>query len=114
MNKLSSEEVGSVLSQVGPALRALSEENQELRAKVAHYEKRDRCEKLAAQMESKKLDPDSNYQEKVASLMEQPNLDVVEQAINMSAPQIKLAEVSDHTGNPSDAKSAFEAAIMGG
>ena len=114
MTKLSSEAVGNVLSQVGPALRALSEENQALRVKVAHYEKRDRCEKIASKMEAKQLDPDSNYQEKVAALMEQDNLDVVEQAISMSAPQIKLAEVSDHTGNPSDAKSAFEAGIMGG
>jgi hypothetical protein len=37
---------------------------------------------------------------------------VVEKAIEMSAPQVKLASISDHAGNPSDARSAFEVGIL--
>jgi ribosomal protein S7 len=112
MKKLSSDEVAATLSQVGPTLRALSEENVALKEKVAHFERRERVEKIASAMERKGLDPDTTYDQKVDTLMGQDNLDVVEQAIEMSAPQIKLAAVSDHAGNPSDAKSAFEVGIL--
>ena len=112
MNKLSSTKVAEVLRQVGPTLRALSEENQALKEKVAHYEKRDRAEKIASQMEAKNLDTDSPYAEKVERLMGRDDLDVVEEAIQMSAQQIKLAELSDDPGNSRDATSAFERAIL--
>lgn len=112
MKKLSSEEVAATLSQVGPTLRALSEENRALKEKVAHFEKRDRVEKIASVMEEKQLDTSSTYEEKIAALMQREDLDVVENAIQMSAPQIKLAEVSDAPGNPSDAQSAFEAGLL--
>jgi hypothetical protein len=39
-------------------------------------------------------------------------VDVVEKAVDLSAHQVKLASLSDHPGNPSDAASAFEAAIV--
>jgi hypothetical protein len=114
MKKISSEDAAATLAQVGPTLRALSAENSQLRTKVAHYEKRDRAEKIAHQMEAKRLDPETSYDQKVDALMERDNLDVVEQAIEMSAPQIKLAAISsDHVGNPSDAKTAFEMGILG-
>lgn len=112
MNKLSSDEVAATLSQVGPTLRALSEENQGLKVKVAAFERKERVEKIATAMTQKGLDHDTTHEQKVDSLMENDNLDVVEQAIEMSAPQIKLAAVSDHAGNPSDAKSSFEAGIL--
>ena len=79
---------------------------------VAHFERRERVEKIASAMESKGLDTDTSYDQKVDALMGHDNLDVVEQAINMSAPQIKLAAVSDNPGNPSDATSAFAAGIL--
>jgi hypothetical protein len=112
MKKISSEDAAATLAQVGPTLRALSAENSDLRTKVAHYEKRDRAEKIASQMEAKQLDPETTHGQKVDTLMDQDNLDVVEQAVEMSAPQIKLASISDHAGNPSDAKSAFEVGIL--
>ena len=112
MKKISSDDAAATLAQVGPTLRALSAENVALQEKVAHYEKRDRAEKIASQMEAKQLDPESTHGQKIDSLMENDNLDVVEQAIEMSAPQIKLATISDHPGNPSDAKSAFETGIL--
>ena len=112
MKKLSSDEVAATLSQVGPTLRALSEENVALKEKVAAFQHRERIEKIATVMESKGLNRDSSYEEKVASLQSHENLDAVEQAIQMSAPQIKLAAVSDNPGNPSDATSSFEVGIL--
>lgn len=114
MNKLSSTKVAEVLSQVGPTLRALSAENQALKEKVAHYEKRDRVEKIASQMQAKNLDPETSYEEKVETLMGSDDLNVVEKAISFSAPQIKLAALSDDPGNSHDAAAAFEAGILGG
>ena len=113
MKKLSSEQAAQVLSQVGPALRALSEENTSLKEKLAFHEKSARVEKIASQMRDKNLSPDTPYSDMVSQLMSSGDLDVVEKAIEISAPQIKLAALSDHSGNPSDAKSAFEAAILG-
>ena len=113
MNKLSSAKVAEVLSQVGPTLRALSEENQSLKEKVAQYQLRDRVEKLASRMEEKHLDPETSYDQKVESLMNADDLGVVEKAVELSAPQIKLAALSDHHGNPSDAADVFAAGIVG-
>lgn len=120
MNKMSSEKVGQILRQVGPTLRAQQEKIAEqrteivdLKEKVAHFERKERVAKLASIMEEKGLDPETSYAEKVASLMApETELDVVEKAIDMSAPQVKLASVSDNPGNASDADSAFVAAIL--
>lgn len=114
MNKLASNEVAATLSQVGPTLRALSEENVALKEKVAAYQRQERIEKIATVMEDKGLDRDNSFEQRVVNLSnhDDSRLNAVEEAIEMSAPQIKLASVSDHAGNPSDATSAFEAAIL--
>ena len=112
MQKLSSEKTAEVLRQVGPALRALSEENTALKEKLAFYAKRERVEKLANVMTAKNLEPELSHEEKVERLMGQDDLDVVERAVDMSAQQIKLASVSDYPGEGNDAKSAFESAIV--
>jgi len=114
MTKLSSDDVRETLAQVGPTLRALSEENSELKEKLAHFQKMERVAKLASKMHNKGLNPETTMEEKVAALMQRDNLNVIEEAVNMSAPQIKLAEVSDHPGNSVDAASAFVSAIMNG
>jgi hypothetical protein len=120
MQKISSEQASQILGQVGPTLRAqqqkiesqavMIEEQQE---KLAFYQRRERAEKIASQLEAKGLDPDTTYAQKVDGLMSSDkNLDVIEEAVGMSAPQIKLASLSDNPGNASDAKSAFEIAIL--
>lgn len=113
MNKLASTKVAEVLSQVGPALRSLNEENKTLKEKVAFFERRERVEKIASVMDAKNLDPETSHDEKVQRLMVSDDLDVVEKAIDLSAPQIKLAALSDHPGNSTDAESAFVAGILG-
>ena len=112
MNKLSSAKVAEVLSQVGPTLRAQAQEIQSLKEKVAHYERRDRVEKLASRMQEKYLDPETSYEDKVEALMSADDLGVVEKAVDLSAPQIKLAALSDHHGNPTDAAEAFAAGLV--
>jgi hypothetical protein len=112
MNKLSSTKVAEVLAQVPVALRAQQEEIAQLKEKIAHYEKRDRVIKIASAMQTKNLDPDTSYDEKVENLMGSDNLDVVEKAIEYSAPQVKLAALSDHPGNPSNAEDAFIAGLV--
>ncbi len=121
MQKLSSEQAGQILGQVAPTLRAQQQKIQSQEAmigeqaeKLAFYQRRERAEKIAAQLEAKGLDPESTFTQKVDGLMSpDKNLDVIEEAVGMSAPQIKLASLSDNPGNPSDAKSAFEAAVLG-
>lgn len=93
MKKLSNVEVGQMTKLAAENLRGLSEENQELRTKLASYEKRDRVEKIAAAMEEKGLEPESSLEDKVAALMKRDDLDVVEQAVGMTAPQMKIASV---------------------
>ncbi len=115
MNKIAHTKVAEVLSQVGPALRALREENDVLTEKLAHYEKQARVQKIASNMQAKNLNPESSFEEKVDSLMGEDNgkLDVIEQAIDMSAPQVKLAALSDHPSNGTDAADAFHSVILG-
>lgn len=97
MNKHSAAEVGQVMKVAATNLRALSEENQDLKQKVAHFEKKARAEKIAHQMEAKGLEPELSIQDKVAGLLKRDDLSVVEEAVGMSAPQMKLASVKEDT-----------------
>lgn len=113
MIKLSAEQVGQVAGQAAQTIRALAAENNQLKEKVASWERRERAEKIASEMQAKNLDPDSSFADKVQKLMS-PNqdLDVIEKAVGMSSQQVKLAALTDFPGTPSDAASAFEAAIL--
>lgn len=95
MKKISSVEAGQMMKMAAENLRALSEENVELREKVASYEKRDRAEKIATSMEEKGLEPEASFEEKVAGLLKRDDLDVVEKAVGFSAPQMKIASVHE-------------------
>lgn len=95
MNKISNAQIGQAIKTAAASLRVLSEENAELKDKVAHFERKEHAEKLASQMEEKGLQPELSFHEKVAGLLRRPNLEAVEAAIDMSAPQTKLAAVHD-------------------
>ena len=95
MRKISGVEVGQMMKLAADNLRALSEENQELRVKVAEYEKKDYCEKIAHAMEEKGLEPEISFSEKVEALMRRDDLAAFEQAVGFTAPQMKLASVHD-------------------
>lgn len=95
MRKLSNVEVGQMMKLAAENLRALSEENQELRSLVFGYQRREQAEKIASAMEEKGLEPESTMEEKIAGLLERDDLEVVEKAVTMSAPQMKIASVHD-------------------
>jgi hypothetical protein len=95
MQKVSAAQAGQMMKLAAESLRALSEENQSLRTKVASYEKKERAERIAKAMDDKGLEPELEYQEKVAGLLQRDDLDVVEQAVGLSAPQMKLASVHE-------------------
>lgn len=119
MRKLSNVEVGQMMKLAAENLRALSEENQELRTKVAAYEKREKAEQIASLMDEKGLEPELSYQEKVAGLLKREDLEVVEQAVGMSAPQMKIASVHEDgevtiEGGVSDDDSRAESTFAAG
>jgi len=95
MRKLSNVDVGQMMKLAATNLRALSEENQGLREKVAEFEKKEQAETIAHLMEEKGLEPEASFQEKVAGLLKRDDLEVVKQAVGLSAPQMKLASVHD-------------------
>ena len=95
MIKTAQAQAGQMMKLAAENLRALSEENQELKTKVSHYEKKDRAEKIASKMEEKGLEPELSMQDKIAGLLKRDDLSVVEEAVSMSAPQMKLASVAD-------------------
>lgn len=95
MDKFSTAEVGQVMKISAGTIRALSEENQDLKTKVASFEKRAKAEEIAAKMEEKGLQPELSLKQKTAGLLEREDLDVVAEAVSLSAPQMKLASVAE-------------------
>lgn len=95
MIKVSAMEAGQMMKLAASSLRTLSEENQGLKTKVASYEKKERAERIASKMEEKGLEPELDHDEKVAGLLQRSDLNVVEEAVGLSAPQMKLASVHE-------------------
>lgn len=88
--KISSKDAAALLKQAGSAIRALVQENEQLKHKQAQAERDARVVKLARDMEEKGLGGESTLAEKVAHLRKVPNLDVTEQAVKLAAPQGNL------------------------
>jgi hypothetical protein len=95
MKKISNVEAGQITKLAAENLRALSEENQEMRQQLATYQKRDHAEKIAHAMEDKGLEPEASFDQKVEGLLKRDDLTVIEAAVGMSAPQMKVASVHD-------------------
>lgn len=95
MEKYSGAQVGQMMKLAAENVRALSTENQGLRTKIAHYEKRERAEKIAAAMEAKGLEPETTMEAKIANLLEREDLSVLEQAVELTASQMKTASVAE-------------------
>lgn len=102
MNKISQAEVGQMMKLSADSLRALSEENQGLKTKVAHFEKKEHAEKIAHLMEEKSIESELTFQEKVAGLLKRDNLEVVEEAVGFTASQQKLASVYEEARVPTE------------
>ncbi len=101
-DKISYVQVAQLQKLASNTLRTLSEENSSLRQqngalleKVAGFEKKSRAEKIAAAMEAKGINPDTTMDQKIAEIMQRDNLDVLEEAVGMAAPQMKIASVHE-------------------
>jgi cell division septum initiation protein DivIVA len=100
--KISKVQVAQLHKLASSTIRALSEENvslkeknAELKEKVASFEKRARAEKIASSMEEKGINPDTSFEHKVDELLARDNLDVLEEAVGLAAPQMKIASIHD-------------------
>lgn len=94
MIKISSTQIKEVLSETSDTLRKLASENIKLQEKVAHFEKKEECEKLAMAMEEKGIKPELSREEKIAELMEtDKNLEVIKQALELEPKTMKLASL---------------------
>jgi hypothetical protein len=117
MEKISSQQAQTILKTASATIRTLQSEKADLQEKVAGFEKRERAEKIAAEMEEKGLHADLDRQEKVAHLLNAdavPNLDVTEEAVKMASPQnAVLGNLGDRPGGASSG-GAFEHFIVTG
>lgn len=95
MEKFSSAQIQSLTKTAAASLRELHSQNQSLLEKVAHYEKKELAEKIASKMEAKGIDPEFTFQEKVSNLIQKDNLDIISEAVNMSASQTKMASIHE-------------------
>jgi hypothetical protein len=103
MDKISGAQAEQLLKTAAANVRALStelttvsKENGELKNKIAHFERKEHAERLAILMEEKSVKTELSFPEKVASLLDgDRDLKVVEEALTMGVPQIKVASVDD-------------------
>lgn len=102
MDKISAAQAGQIIKVAAENLRLLSaanqelaEQNRDLLTKVASYEHQARAVRIAQEMQDKGLEPDTSIEEKVANLVQRNNLDVLEEAVRLNAPQTKIASVVD-------------------
>ena len=122
--KISAAQAAQVYSEVPGVLRALVAERDDLKTKLAsvtaslvEFEERDRIEKIARSMEEKKVDMGSSFDEKIERIKEATakgrSLDVIEEAVDMTAPNGEFAKLgsAEELGNGANDLESF---ILGG
>jgi hypothetical protein len=119
MEKLSGEQVHEVLSEVPGVIRSLVERNQDLVEKVASYERRDRCTKLAAEMHRKGIDVDlpvESLADRLEKAAEEGTIGEWEKAVALVGPDMgtKMAQVANDETKNSLGSSDLERFLVGG
>jgi hypothetical protein len=120
--KISAAKAAAVYSEVPSVLRSLAserdgllEKNAALQAKVDEYEKHGRIEKIAQAMEVKGISPDMSREDRIEQIKEAASqgksLDVIEEAIEMTAPNGELGKLGSVGGNGEDALTSY---LVGG
>jgi hypothetical protein len=86
-----------LMEKAASALEALEAENKSLQEKVASFEKRERCEKIAKKMIEKGLvhDSVSEFIDKVAELLSVDDLNVIDKAVDISVHGLSLGSEDD-------------------
>ena len=109
MSTINSNSTKEVLAQVPEVLRALVEENTKLASVIAEYERRGEAEEIVSMMDARGFsDRSVPFKTKVAALLSsKKDLNVVKEALALSAPDLSFASISD-VPNSADATSAFE------
>lgn len=103
MVKLSSTQVKSLMKEASETLKKLASDNIKLEEKLAFYQRKERCEKIADLMSERGVKSELSREEKVAELMgSNKNLDVIEEAVLLDSDQIKIASLSDKTASGAD------------
>lgn len=104
MTKISSEQVKTVLAEASSVIRDLVSTNQELEVKLASFMKKDRCEKIARDMQEKGIYVELDFNEKVAHLLEKDNdkLETIENAVAFQPELSKIASVDSKISNESN------------
>jgi len=115
--KLSASQVHAVLSEVPSTLRALVEERDTLKEKLAstsaaleEYRSKERLNKLATKMEDKGFMPGSAMEDKIDFLSKKAasgQLEAIEQAVDMSVPSQPIGWLGGEVGNSSDELTAY-------
>ncbi len=104
MIKISSEQAKTVLAEASTVIREQIGTIQDLTTKLANFQKKDRCEKIAEDMEVKGVYPEFSFKEKLASLVakEDTQLDKIEGALEFQPELSKVASLDDKTANAVD------------
>jgi hypothetical protein len=102
MLKFSHFDVKNVLSVGADIIEDQQSTIETLTAKVAFYEKEKRAIKLAEIMEDKGLNSNLSYEEKIDSLMNHANLDVVEEALDMEPARLAKVATLDNQGTSTE------------
>lgn len=118
MEKLSNEQISHVLTEAPGIIRSLVSENESLRSKVAHMERKEAAAELAETMHGKGLELDVPLEDLTARLekaAEQGKLETYREAVELSGPDMgsKLASLSNNDGNHAATGSALERFIVG-
>ncbi len=87
LEKISSKDASSILKTAGATIRALADRVRDLETENAAFKKEARAKTIATSMEEKGLNNELSFEEKVASLKQREDLDVVEEAIKMASKQ---------------------------
>lgn len=114
MSNISIDDAKGVLKEAGGAIRTLTQENDELKQKLAAHQREDKIVKIARDMEDMSLAEEFTFEEKVAHLREAKDLDVTVEAIKLAAPQGNLLGEADDDVPGAGAQSSFEHFILTG
>lgn len=120
--KISAAKAAAVYAEVPGVLLKLASErdklraaNRSLREKVAEYERSERIEKIARSMHDKGIDVSSSMEDKVERIKEAASrgrsLDVIEEAVEMTAPDGGFAKLAEMPGNSGDQLTSY---LLGG
>lgn len=96
MTKLSSVQIKSLMKEASEHLKKMASELEEKQAKIAYFERKEDCEKIADLMEANNVKVGLSYKEKVAELMEtKEDLKIIKAAILLEPDTIKTASLAE-------------------